>query len=150
MNEPDWLTLIYSPFWVFVAVAGADGKMDAKEVDALHAVLEGAEAGGSQLLSDVLAACAEDPEAAFDAFRTDGRTVDDGLAQVRQVLDRELGEDRALDFKRGLLSLGVHFAQASGGGMLGFGSKVSPEERSSLALLVGFLGLPAEELPSSF
>jgi hypothetical protein len=34
--------------------------------------------------------------------------------------------------------------------MLGFGSKVSPEERSSLALLVGFLGLPAEELPSSF
>lgn len=150
MNERDWLTLIYSPFWVFVAVAGADGKMDAKEVDALHAVLEGTEAGGSQLLSDALAACADDPDAAFDAFRTDGRTVDDGLAQVRQILDRELAEDRALAFKRGLLSLGVHFAQASGGRMLGFGSKVSPEERSSLALLVGFLGLPEEELPSTF
>lgn len=150
MNEQDSLTLIYSPFWVFVAVAGADGKMDAREVDSLHEVLSGAEAGGSQLLGDVLAACADDPAAAFDAFRIDGRTVDDGLAQVRQVLDRELGEEDALQFKRGLLSLGVHFAQASGGRLLGFGSNVSPEERSSLSLLLGFLGLRAEELPDSF
>jgi len=150
MNEKDWLTLIYSPFWVFTAVAGADGRLDVKEVDSLHHVLKEAQSGGAQLLSEVLAASADDTGAAFAAFRGDGRSLDEGLVQVRKVLDEQLNEADSLAFKRGLLSLGVHFAQASGGRLLGFGSKVSAEERASLSLLVGFLGLPPSDLPDSF
>jgi hypothetical protein len=147
MSEPEWTALTLAPMWVFSAVAGADGKLDAKEVAAIVQVMDRAPLAESHLLREVLEECHRDVDELFLRYRGDARTVDEGLSEVRRVLDRRASAQEGRLFRRGLYSIGVHVAKASGGGLFGRGNPISWEERAALSLLTGLLDLTPEELP---
>jgi hypothetical protein len=147
MHAAEWSTLTFAPFWVFNAVAGADGKLRQKELTALQEVIQRVALTDSPLLDEVLAQCRKDLDGMLEAWRTDGRTFDVGLTQIRQILDRRVEMAQAAAFKRGLLSIGRRVASANGTGLFGLGTKLSRESREALSLVHSFLDMPADEMP---
>ncbi|NIP81648.1 MAG: hypothetical protein GWM90_21500 [Gemmatimonadetes bacterium] len=74
MDAAEWSALTYSPFWVFNAVAGADGKLHPKELVALQEVIRRVALTDSPLLDEVLVQCRRDLDGMMAAWRADGRT----------------------------------------------------------------------------
>lgn len=146
MHPAEWSTLTFAPFWVFNAVAGADGKLDHKELLALEEAIRRVELTDSPLLDEVLTQCRQDLDGMLTAWRADGRTFDVGLTRVRQILDQRVAMAEAEAFKKGLLTIGLRVANASGGGLFGLGARVSRSEREALALVDSFLDLSSDEL----
>ncbi len=147
MDAAEWATLTFAPFWVFNAVAGADGKLRQKELLALQKVIQRVALTDSPLLDEVLAQGREDLDAMLEAWRADGRTFDVGLTQVRQILDRRVEMADAAAFKGGLLAIGFRVASADRGGLFGLGARISQDEQEALKLVHSFLDISPDEVP---
>ncbi|MEL7029651.1 MAG: hypothetical protein AAGL49_10680 [Pseudomonadota bacterium] len=132
------------PAMVFFLVAGADGTIDHKEIKVFRKVVEGVADHKSELfkasvimmlpsLNEYIEECAESKLGILAS-----------LARLREAVD-ELMPDQAQAYFAALYELAERVAQSSGGGFLGFGSKISKEEQAALSLIRASLGLPNQQ-----
>ncbi len=139
-TEREWQTLEYAVLWVFEAVADRDGKIDGREVavltDALHD--ESYKSTGS-LVGEVWSGVRANYDTLRRTYHDDPRDIPTGLGEVTVLLRTKVSAVDAEDFRRALLQFGVDVARASGG-FLGFGEKVSQDEREALDKIGVILG----------
>ena len=133
-TSTEWLTLQFAPLWIFSAVAAADRNIDKKEIEALAKELQEAILYKEPLVRDVLVSVATDFSNIMSQYKTDPRNVTTGLQDVADLLDKKVTPQQAQNFKKAMLLIGRNVAEASGGGLLGMGKKMSDEETSALTL----------------
>lgn len=144
-TDEEWNILEAAPFWVFNAVADADGEIDKKEVKAFKKVLQNYDEFNNELTTEVLQSIGSK----FD----EGTTVDpdkmsDQLKQVPNILEAKVSYKDALNFKKTLIAIGIHVGNSSGGI---FSSKFSDEEVEALkkvGLLLGVSEAQLQQAPS--
>lgn len=129
-----------APFLVFLAVATADGKVDKKEGRAFHKILAQAGDLSSQLLRQVLAQATDHAAQFIEALSSGKITPLEELESIKKIAGDRLDEEEANLFKKSLLAIGIRVAEASGG-LFGFGSKISKQEKAALAALATTLEL---------
>jgi hypothetical protein len=130
--------LIRSPLVVFFLVAGADGKVDKKEVMKLLSLMQAAVEQGSHgtLFSAVLRSTVANLPVLMEEVAQVSPI--EQLLELRLLVEQLFNPHDCYNFKKGLLSLGQSIAEASGG-FLGIGSKVSKEEKLALTRIAQLL-----------
>ena len=130
-----------SVFMVFAAVAASDGKIEKKEAETFVKSLTSGELLENPLMNRIVTNVIHDiPGIMASIFSGEAPSPAVELLQVRLVVDERMPADQADGFKRALLTLGHSIASASGG-LFGFGSKVSKEEKQALAAIATCLGV---------
>jgi hypothetical protein len=140
-TSEEWCTLQFAPLWTFTAVAGADRKIDEKEIQALAKELQEAILFKEPLVRDVLLSVASDFSNVMLRYKKDSRDTIGGLREAASILDRKATPQQARNFKGAMLLIGRNVAEASGGGLLGLGSKMSDEEKTAFVLVAAALGV---------
>ena len=140
----EWQTLQFAPLWTFSAIAGAEGGIDDKEKGALAKELAEAPLFKEALVREVLSSLAGDLANQLRAYGADTRDVLKGLGDVADVLDRRATPEEAKNFKNAMLLIGRNVAQASGGGFLGTGDKVSDHEKAAFVLVAAAMRVKVE------
>ncbi len=139
----DRRTLTFGPLWMFSLVAGSDGAVDEREVDALARVVERARPSGGPLLDLVLSDLTHDGSRLLAEYTADGRGPEDGLRRIAAILDLNWPPEVRESFKNGILDIGHAVAEASGG-FLGLGDKTGRAEREALAAAAACLGVQTD------
>lgn len=129
--------LTRSPLLIFLLVAAADGKVDKKEFDEFQKVIVGVMTGATPLLRDAMSRLLPRMEQTFDEL--EDINPGEELERLAVVLDTHYPKE-AKAFKEQLVSIGIKIAESSGG-FLGFGSKVSKDEKAAIAGIAVTLGL---------
>lgn len=145
LSDDDIKLLAYAPIAVFCVVAAADGNIDKKEVKAFQVELLKGFIIESELMQKIMAHVISDFESMITRFLKQEVNAREIMEQILQLLDGKLEADEARKFKLSMLSIGKSVAEASGGFLGMFGSKISKEEKRALAGLAQFLGLAGEE-----
>jgi len=141
----EWSTLEFAVLDVYWLAAAVDGRVDAREAEALANLVSLPEQTDDALARAVLTSIAGHHEALVAAYRPSERTRDDYEASLRRVgalVDERLDAQSALAFKNALIDVGVTIANASGRRVPGRG-RVSDVELVALAGMSDWLGLPA-------
>ncbi len=141
--DDHWNIVAHSVVATFLLIAGADGSVDKEEVTAFQTkVLEGAVgASGSEIMPRaMLQAAMGFEERLQDLAQRDAAEMAQLIAGSRQLVARYAGDDHAEAFAQALYAMAESIASASGG-FLGFGSKISKEEKAMLNGLRGLLQL---------
>lgn len=137
-TQTEWSKLVRLPVVVFRAVALADGRADSGEQNCfLEYVNRSTHA--DPLLKFICGSLAEQGREVLQMSQSelDFRTF---LADVRGVLEERLDPQQRRSFLAGLLCLGHHVADASGG-FWGLGNRVSAVESARLEEVSSLLGL---------
>jgi hypothetical protein len=138
----DFAPLQRLPLLIFRLVAGADEKVDRKELAAFKNLMRVPicrDTFASPLFKSLIyfgSAAAGDKKA--------HKLTDAYLTQIRSILDKHLSPDQFNEFREDVLTFGSIIAAASGG-LLGFGSKISKTEKVALYLLESYFPRRAEE-----
>lgn len=130
--------LARAPFWVFMAVAEADGKIDKKERNRFRALLEESDSFDTDWMKKALAKAKDRHDEILAKIEGDPSRVKDELQAVADHAEKQLSAEEAHAFKHDLLSLGKTIAEASGG-VLGFGDRIDDSEKEALSLLIKLL-----------
>lgn len=130
--------LARAPFWVFMAVAEADGKIDSKERGRFRALLEEGDSFDTDWMKKALAKAKDRHDELLSKIESDPSKVKEELQAVADQAEQQLSNEEARAFKHDLLSLGKTIAEASGG-ILGFGDRIDDSEKEALALLIKLL-----------
>lgn len=138
-TSQEWQTLQFAPFWVFFAVAGADGKIDKKEMSALATELAEASLYNDPLVSEVLTSVGDDLSNLMDLYLKDSRSWMSGLGEVQNVLENNATSKQANSFKKSMLIIGHRIAEASGGWF--FRDPVCDEEKRAIVMIAATLGV---------
>ncbi|ROL59717.1 hypothetical protein D9V86_10280 [Bacteroidetes/Chlorobi group bacterium ChocPot_Mid] len=125
----EWRTLQFAHFWVFKAVAGVDKNIDTEEQIALHNIMENGSKFENPLAREIMMGLEFNIDGISAAFADDRRSIDQGLIDVADLLDKKIDKEIALNFKKTLLAIGIAIGQASG---KWFASKFSKEEVAAL------------------
>ena len=140
-SEQEWQNLLYSPILVFALVAGADGSIDKKEIQNFQKqLLMGLIVENDimqQLMADLIPDVAKLLKEVLDG-KIDPKTT---LEEIVVAVNSNLPGEDAIAFKMSLMEIGKSIAEASGGFLGIFGSKISKEEEQTLAILAMMLGL---------
>ena len=134
----DWRTLQFSSMWIFVGVAGVDGKISKKERKRFFKLLSHSPALRGELVREVMMSVFMDLEGVFAAFSDDGRPVQEGLPAVADILEEHTSKDEAVMFKSSLVSMGMEVAGADGPVI---GSNMSEAEAAGLTWIKSWLDL---------
>lgn len=126
-----------SPLLIFLLVAAADGKVDRKELAGFEKVISSVMIGATPRLRQAMSDMLPEMEQHLEAL-SEINPVDE-LKRLAAVLDTCCPKE-AEAFKRELMGIAVKIAESSGG-FLGFGSKVSDEEKAAIAGIGITLGL---------
>lgn len=141
LSPAEWQRLLRAPFVVAFVVSAADGSVERKELEGFAKVL--AALTGSE--DAVLATLAREGAQRFAEFLQEvlGGSLDlaEELVGARMLVDAHCGPRQALQFKASLVALAKRVAEASGGGFLGFGKKISKEEELAIAAIARALEL---------
>ncbi len=143
-DDHDWEMLLFAPLWSFVAVAGVDDKVDQKEWDAFTAELEDASSYNNPLTRKVLRELNNNFDEIYEAFEEDETEIEDGLDEVRDILDDNEEEDTAYGFKTDMVWLALTVANASKGGLLS--ATISDKEQAAVAFVADALGLDEDDM----
>jgi hypothetical protein len=148
-SAEEWADLMFLPVAVFFMVAGADGKVDQKEILAFAT-----DVGQGALLKDEL-----HRELAIDVAGniqsilqrvSNLKLAQNFVERTKGFLRAKLSEEEYQRFTASLFISGVKIAKASGGGFLGLGDKVSKEEKTALAVFAASWGLDPQSLSKYF
>lgn len=131
----DYAHLQRLPLLIFRLVAGADAKVDRKELQALKNLMR------VPICRDTFASHLFKSLIYFGSTATGAKKVqslsDAYLTQIRSILDKHLSPEQFNEFGEDVLTFGSIIAAASGG-VLGFGNKISKEEKVALYLLESY------------
>ncbi|MBB1519296.1 hypothetical protein [Aquipseudomonas guryensis] len=147
----EWATLRDAPLAVFFMVGAADGNIDAKELKAFEKLFKESGKYPSVLMQRVMAELTpftpQGQALLMDFLKrfTSGQfNAPQYFASINTLLSTNSEEESAVAFKNDLLAFGSAVASASGGGFLGFGSKISKEEKAVLGVIEALLSSPSE------
>ena len=138
-TESEWRLLMFAPLWVFSGVAKADNEIDEDEMAALAQEVEDAEEYAEPLVREVFRSLRED-DAVLQAYKTDDRDMDQGLAEVADLLQRTAQPEHAEAFKKALLYVGRRVALAAVDEPFSVQS-ISEEEELTLFRIADLLGV---------
>jgi len=138
-TESEWRLLMFAPLWVFSGVAKADNEIDEDEMAALAQEVEDAEEYAEPLVREVFRSLRED-DAVLQAYKTDDRDMDQGLAEVADLLQRKAQPEHAEAFKKALLYVGRRVALAAVDEPFSVQS-ISEEEELTLFRIADLLGV---------
>jgi uncharacterized tellurite resistance protein B-like protein len=141
LSEKELAVLTYAPLLVFFTVAGADGSIDKKEMQAFQKALANGIKTDSELMANVLVRLIAHFEQLLTSLTSKEVEMSEATAAVLSVLNSSLPEDEAIKFKKSMLNIGKKVAEASGGFLGIFGSKISKEEQAALDALSNLLGV---------
>lgn len=142
LTERQWTAIAAAPVIVFMLVAAADGKADAKEISAFGKKLTENLASGSRVMKGAVMRAAPNLQLLIEKLTETGVEGMAGLlVAARQMVDETLGRGEGHRFASALYALGESVASASGG-FFGFGNKISAEERVILNGLKKLLRIP--------
>ncbi|MGE3872769.1 MAG: hypothetical protein AB7F74_07420 [Parvibaculaceae bacterium] len=131
----DFAHLQRLPLLVFRLVAGADAKVDRKELAAFKNLMRVPicrDTFGSPLFKSLIYF-----GSAASGDRKAQKLTDAYLTQIRSILDKHLSPEQFNEFREDVLTFGSIIAAASGG-VLGLGNKVSKAEKVALYLLESY------------
>ena len=128
-TDEQWDTLKSAIEWVLGAVAGADGKIDQKELDAVKRIHKSANKFDMPFVKELLASI--DPDEFDQITLATDTDIKNGLANVSTYL-KVLDNKEAADFKKFLLFAGVYVGISSG---KFFQTRISDEEEEKLVLI---------------
>ncbi len=127
------------PIYVFFFIAGADGKVDKKEMNKFFELIASGDGAPSAVFREGAREIMNNPGILEDVMTNDLPNLPIHMASAKGVLETAIsnpGEKN--DYKLSLLFLAKEIAAASGG-FLGFGSKISKEEKASIQSLADLL-----------
>ncbi len=138
--KEDFEKLKLAPFLIFFFVAGADGKIDKKEVTVFMELLTSSEYLSNPLFNRVITNVINDVPTIISELAN--QTIDyiAELSMLKLITDRYLVENEANEFKILLLLLGQKIAQASTA-ELDASTQISQEENAALAAIAVCLGV---------
>ena len=146
----EWEHLRDAPLAIFCIVAGADGKIDKKEADSFGKLFKDSGKFTSLLMQRVMAELSpHTPQGQGILLNFLQRYTSDQFnrlhffAQLNSLLTTKSEEPVSNAFKSDLLAFGKTVAESSGG-FFGFGSKVSKEEKTALAMIETLIMSPPE------
>jgi hypothetical protein len=131
LSEDEKRRLAYAPFVVFVMISAADGKVDRKELNAFVRALREQK---DELLREVITLVPKPPQEIISEILGDFEGALSGLRESIEAADARLPKGQAIKLKVGLWDIANKVASASGG-VLGFGARVSDEEKAALEAL---------------
>lgn len=134
----EWNNLVCAPINVFCLVAASDGSVDKKEFIAFAKMLLGLKHYDHELIKGVYAATVENIEEKFNIVVKNLDQVMPNVKKIRSILKGKVEDKIADEFCKSLLFVAVKIASASGG-FLGFGSKISKEEKEMLVRVATML-----------
>ena len=140
LNEEDRQLLQSSVAFVLRIVASADSVVDKKEVSAL--------ARANDLARERFGAAFSGPSAELPEALAAAKSNDwPQSPYVRKVaaIVKKLPEGARKLYDRSILELALTVADASGGGILGFGQKLSADEKYAIRRVVSALGVTIED-----
>lgn len=113
LPEEDWAILQSSVASVYKLIAGADGKIDKKEENAIRTIIEKAEKLRNSLAKEVLQSIesSEKLNEIFESLKLPSKEI---LRKAAFILDNKIDPKDAVSFKKHLIALGVFIANASG------------------------------------
>ena len=127
--------LVKAPFAVLSLVAGADGIIDKKEVNAFRkTLLDGMEKENEFVGACIQQSLSEAPSL-IEWLNSEGINAKDELKSVNQLLQSEFDAEKGNSYKAFLKSLAEDIAQPKGG-FLGFGKKIAEEDKKAIDLVV--------------
>jgi tellurite resistance protein len=143
-SPEDFEALKRSPFLVFFIVAAADGKVDKKELLSFIEILSDPEKYSNGLLNRIVTNVINDVSIIVTTLADSSLDYIEELGNLRRIIDDNLPPEEAIAFKMCLLLIAKEIAEASGG-FLGFGSKISKDEKVAIAAIAMCLGIePAQ------
>jgi hypothetical protein len=149
-SPAEWELLKLLPFHIFVMVAGADRKIDEKEIAQLNEDLKTApyykDPLHRELFLDILASDVN----ALAQEAMDPSKLLQRANQIKAILKEKLTLDEYQRFVASIFVNGLQIARASGGGFLGRGDKVSEEEKLALAAFAAMFELAPDSLSRFF
>ena len=132
ISNEHWELLAHSVIAVFLIIAGADGTVDKKEVQAFQKnLLAGVlGVGECEIIPVAFMKAAEGLEQRLSEIsQMGGENIAGLVAASRQIVEAGAGAEKAAVFAKALYDMAESIAMASGGGFLGMGSKVGKEEK---------------------
>ncbi|BDS07167.1 hypothetical protein NT6N_22070 [Oceaniferula spumae] len=146
INQPPPLkkSLAKGPILVFLLIAAADGDVDEKEIRTFQTMLAVSELGRTPLIKTMLTEARDNFQSLFVDMFSEGKAPTLQMVEFLQVLDG-YPEAESKPVRQALYAIGYEIANASGG-FLGFGSKISKEEKAALEGLRTMLGLGTDEI----
>jgi tellurite resistance protein len=133
--------LAKAPALVFLIVAASDGKVDQKEIKQFGKILK------DNAYEPLFVAMQQTNMSMVDlilSVKNSNNSPIEDLALIRRILDQMMPENVAKTYKVMLLMLAKSIAEASGGFLGIFGSKISQEEKLALAAIASTLGVLEE------
>ncbi len=143
-DQDEWQTAQFALMWVFRGIAGADGKIDKNEQDALTKVVSSYNKFDNAFLKEILKSLEQNPGIIFRNSINDSRDYKTGLQEVANLLDEKISFGDAILFKKVLISIGVYVANASGDKTQT--NNISEEEIQTLSKLAKYLNINMSEL----
>ena len=140
-TEEESELLARAPLIAFMLVAASDGKLDRKELESFNKIVMGVLSGDCPPLRKAVTDMLPQLERFFKEMGD--RNLMEDLQRVATVVDR-YHPNEAEAFKHGLVGIAIEVANSSGG-FLGFGSKISKDEKLAIAGIAVALGLAGEE-----
>ncbi len=148
-TDEEWDLLGRAPCLVFILVAAADGGIDRKEIASFGSILQKQDDGLSPVFSRILDYTRNNLEAILEAITKSALAAPECLLRIGLLLKSErISRQEALMVAVRLCELGKAIASASGGGLFGFGSKISKQEAQALSFLEQLLincAMPSNE-----
>ncbi len=126
--------VLYGPWATFDLVAGIDGNVDKKEVIAFVQELQKAVETSSPMIQGILGPSLLSPEGIMERIEEINLSPPELLAGASIAIAEDLPDHARREYIEMCLELG-HGVAAASGGFLGFGSKVSKDEKKALEFI---------------
>jgi uncharacterized tellurite resistance protein B-like protein len=141
LTEKELAILTYAPVLVFFSVAAADGNVDKKEIKAFQQAIANGIKTDSELMTNVFVRLIEHFDELVTSLTSKEVEMSEATMAILSVLNNRVPDNEAVKFKKVMLNIGNQVAEASGGFLGVFGSKVSKKEQAVLAALSNMLGV---------
>lgn len=141
-TQEQWGLVSALPMGVFVMIAGADGVIDKKEVESFQSQLIVGMVGDSEIFQLAIMTSLSNFEIMIEKMiELDFEGVAQFISLSYEMVKQNHGVDEVNKFGQALFDLAKSVAESSGGGFLGFGSKIGKEEKAVLKFLKTFFEL---------
>ena len=143
-SDGEWMEIAKAPILAFLMVAAADGKVDKKELEGFGKVITGLAAQQKhKAVARMMQTAFGNIETMVPALISDMGNAVATFESVTKLIDSRFGKEDAMMIKSSVLFLAREIAESSGG-FLGFGPKISKDEKMALVAIMSLLGLVGE------
>lgn len=143
-SDAEWMEIAKGPVLAFLLVAAADGKVDKKELEGFGKVITQLAAQQQhKAVARMMQTAYGNLNTMIPALVSDMGNAVATFESVTKLIDTRFAKEDAMMIKTAILFLAREIAESSGG-FLGFGPKISKDEKMALVAIMNLLGLVGE------